>query len=237
MPIDHLAPEGSGEAYVEYGFDFDSTLVTVESLDVIADIAAPEAKAEIERITYLGMCNGMPFDESLALRLKLIPNLNKGHIETATQIIRDEHISPSAIRNSGWFSENAGRSSVISGGFTEMIIPSIERLGLDPARVYANQFEYDERGNVIGFNRNRLTAQPRNGKTLLVGKLAVNGKFIMVGDGSTDAEVRTSGVADEFWTITEAPGACKEKIINLADRVASNFDDFVETVEEYETAA
>lgn len=221
---------------VEYGFDFDSTLVTVESLDVVADIAAPDAKVEIERITYLGMCNGMPFDESLDLRLKLMPGLNEGHIQTATQIIRDRYISPSALGNADWFAANADRSSVISGGFTEMIIPSIERLGLDPERVYANQFEYDERGNVIGFNRNRLTAQPQNGKSLLVGKLAVEGRFVMVGDGSTDAEVRTSGAADEFWTITEAPSACKQKVINLADIVVANFDDFVEEAAQYEAA-
>jgi len=66
-----------------YVFDFDSTLVRVETLEVLADIAlegSPDAAAvrtEIARLTDQAMAGDLPFGEALRRRLALLPSVRR----------------------------------------------------------------------------------------------------------------------------------------------------------------
>jgi D-3-phosphoglycerate dehydrogenase len=97
-----------------YVFDFDSTLVRIETLEALADIAlagVPDAaaiRAEVAALTDQAMTGDLPFGEALNRRLALLP-LTRDHIAELAGRILDEG-TPSVRRNLRFFRENAGRS-------------------------------------------------------------------------------------------------------------------------------
>lgn len=108
-------------------FDFDSTLVRIETLEALADIAlsdAPDAaakKAEIASLTDQAMTGQVDFGTALRRRLELLA-LNRSHVEALSDRILDE-ASASIRRNVDFFERHAERVYILSGGFREVIAP------------------------------------------------------------------------------------------------------------------
>ena len=135
-------------------FDFDSTLVAFESLDVLADLALAGSAdrerigAEIAALTDRAMTGDIAFGEALRQRLALLP-LTREHV-TALAARAAESLTPSIGRNPGFFRSHAGRIVIVSGGFREIIAPVAEALGVPADRVLANDLVYDAAGRVTG---------------------------------------------------------------------------------------
>ena len=104
--------------------DFDSTFVTVESLDELAHIVLKDNRESTQRletiraITRAGIEGSIPFDESLSKRLKLL-NINQKDIHAAN-IVLAKKVTPSFKRNKQFLMENAQNILIISGGFYEI---------------------------------------------------------------------------------------------------------------------
>jgi len=208
-----------------YIFDFDSTLVTVESLDELAAYALKgrpdrlQIIDHIERITNLGMSGKIKFDESLRLRLKLF-SASREHVEKVIALLMD-NVSPSVWINRDWFVNNSDRIYVISGGFKDYILPVAKRLGLKENHVFANKFLYDQSGIIIGYDKANLLCQPE-GKVKQVAKLNLPKPIIVIGDGSTDHEIRKHGQAELFCAFTET--ILRPNVVAGADKVFSSFE-------------
>ena len=207
-------------------FDFDSTLVRIETLEALADLAlkdasdAAERKARIAALTDDAMNGRIGFGEALKQRLDLLA-LRREHIETLTDRILDE-ATVSIRRNVDFFQRNAERIYILSGGFREVIAPLAERLGVAADHVLANDLIYDDEGRVTGVD----TANPlsrENGKPEVIRALNLEGPVVMVGDGWTDAEVKIQGAADRFYAFTEI--VSRAKVIEAADAVAASLDE------------
>ena len=128
--------------------DMDSTLVTMETLDEIADMAG--LKAEVAAITEAAMRGEIrDFSESLTRRMALLQGVGEDLIE---RVYRERlHLSPgaevllTAARAAGL------KTLLVSGGFTHFTDRLKEQLGFDYA--FANQFDIvDGRltGRVLG---------------------------------------------------------------------------------------
>lgn len=126
----------------------DSTLVTMETLDEIADMAG--LKAEVAAITEAAMRGEIrDFSESLTRRMALLQGVGEDLIE---RVYRERlHLSPgaevllTAARAAGL------KTLLVSGGFTHFTDRLKEQLGFDYA--FANQFDIvDGRltGRVLG---------------------------------------------------------------------------------------
>lgn len=210
---------------INYIIDFDSTIVTIETLDELIALSLDDDPnkdskvAEINRITNLGMAGQIGFDESLKRRMEAV-SLNQDHLNKIIKQLSTS-ISPSALRNIEWFELNKNKIFVISGGFEEYIKPTIKLLGLDEAKVFANRFIFDG-DNIIGFEANRFTAQA-GGKPKQVNALGLDGKVVVIGDGHTDYEIKSGGAADEFWAFTES--ISRPNVTSVADRIVSSFDE------------
>lgn len=208
--------------------DFDSTIVTVESLDELAAIALRGREdrgrviARLQEITDLGMAGKLPFDESLARRLALFAPSQAHLHELTTKLIHC--ITPSFWENREWLARNADRIFVISGGFEECIVPVIIRLGLKPEHVLANSFIVDGRGRVVGHDAERYLSQA-GGKVRQVEALGLGHPVTVIGDGYTDYEIRASGLADSFWYFAE--NVIRPNVREKADKVAESFNDIV----------
>lgn len=207
-------------------FDFDSTLVRIETLEALADIAlsdAPDAaakKAEIASLTDQAMTGQVDFGTALRRRLELLA-LNRSHVEALSDRILDE-ASASIRRNVDFFERHAERVYILSGGFREVIAPLAARLGIAADHVLANDLIYDAEGRVTGVDdANPLSRD--NGKPEVIKALNLTGPVVMVGDGWTDAEVKLAGAADRFYAFTEV--VSRQKVIEVADAVAASLDE------------
>ncbi len=207
-------------------FDFDSTIVDCETLDLVSEVAlgAREDRgaivAEVKRITALGMEGAIPFDESLARRIALMAP-TRDAVETIKEsIVR--HISASFSAHAAFFAEQADALYIVSGGFDELIYPVSDALGMRRDHVLANAFVYDAAGTVAGVDRSRPTAHA-GGKVAAVRAAGLPGPLLIVGDGWTDYELKREGVADAFIAYIEH--ARREKVVAASDTVARSFDD------------
>nr|WP_312127606.1 phosphoglycerate dehydrogenase [Brevundimonas sp.] len=209
-------------------FDFDSTLVRIETLEALAELslaAAPDAeerKARIADLTDQAMNGQLGFGEALHQRLSLL-GLRREHVEALADRILDE-ATISVRRNVDFFERNAERIYILSGGFTEVIYPLADRLGISRDHVLANELVYDEEGRVTGVNEANPLAR-ENGKPTVINSLNLERPIVMIGDGWNDAEVKLSGAADRFYAFTEI--VARPKVVEVADAVASSMDELL----------
>ena len=211
-----------------YVFDFDSTLVRIETLEALADIAlagAPDAaaiRAEVAALTDQAMAGDLPFGEALRRRLALLP-LTRDHVAELASRILDEG-TPSVRRNLRFFRENADRIVILSGGFREIIAPLAAHLHVPPERVLCNDLTYDADGRVTGVDAANPLSQA-GGKPIVIRALGLPGPVVMIGDGWTDAEVKLEGAADRFHAFTEI--VRRARVVAAADAEAPSMDEFL----------
>ena len=209
-------------------FDFDSTLVRIETLEALADIAlsgsadADAVRAKVADLTDRAMSGEIGFGDALRQRLALLP-LTKTHVEALADRILDEG-TPSVRRNLRFFQENAANIVIISGGFREIIAPVAERLGVSPDRVLCNDLMYDAEGRVTGADDANPLAHA-DGKSKAIASLKLPHPIVMVGDGWNDAEVKLSGAADRFYAYTEV--VRRPKVVEVADAEAPSMDELL----------
>jgi D-3-phosphoglycerate dehydrogenase len=205
--------------------DFDSTFVSIETLDMLAEIALennPEKDAivqQIKGITMLGMEGKLSFTESLAKRLALF-SATKKHVDMVTTVAR-KHISPSILANKQFFKKHGDRIFIISGGFREYIAPIVTKFGIPEKNILANSFIFD--GELItGFDKKNPLAKTR-GKVKAVESLNLTGEVYVLGDGYTDYEIRKHNAAQYFFCYTE--NVRRDSVAHLADREVASFDE------------
>ncbi|MBI2260384.1 MAG: phosphoglycerate dehydrogenase [Caulobacterales bacterium] len=211
-----------------YVFDFDSTLVRIETLEALADLAlagSPDAeavRAEIGRLTDQAMAGEIDFGEALRRRLALLP-LTREHVRTLADRILDEG-TPSVRKNLAFFRDNPGRIVIVSGGFREIIAPVAERLGVGPERVLCNDLLYDAEDRVTGVDEANPLSRA-GGKAEALKALDLTAPVVMVGDGWTDAEVKQAGAADRFYAFTEI--VRRPPVVAAADAEVRSLDELL----------
>ena len=215
-------------AQKNYVFDFDSTLTSVEALDVLAEITLAnnpkkdEIIEEIIEITNLGIDGEISFTESLERRIKLL----HAHKSNLDELIRrlSQEVSKSIENNKEFFESFSQDIYVISCGFKEFIDPIVKNYNIPANRVYANTFEYDAEGYIVGFDQENILSH-HNGKIQCLKDMNLEGEIQVIGDGYSDYVMREAGVADKFFAFTE--NVSRDKAVDKADHVTPNLDEFL----------
>ena len=178
-------------------FDMDSTLIAIECVDEIADVAGK--KAEVAAITEAAMRGEIAdYKESLRQRVALL----KGVPAAALQRVYDERVrfNPGAERLVAACQAAGLKTLLVSGGFTFFTDRVRDRLGLDFTRSNVLEIEggtrngRDSEGGVL---TGRLVDQPwgdicdgaEKRKMLLETCIAIGidaKQAIAVGDGAND---------------------------------------------------
>ena len=211
-----------------YVFDFDSTLTSVEALDVLAEITLAnnpkkdEIIQEIIDITNLGIDGEISFTESLERRIKLL-NAKKSDLPLLIKELRQK-VSPSIERNKEFFELFSEDIYVISCGFKEFIDDIVAEYNISNHKVYANTFIFDENDVIIGFDSKNVLSE-HNGKIQCLKDLNLEGEIQVIGDGYSDYVTREAGIADRFFAYTE--NVSRQKTTEKADHIAPNFDEFL----------
>lgn len=168
--------------------DCDSTLCAVEGIDELGRLRGPAVFAEVERMTDQAMDGGVPLETVFARRLELI-RPTKGELDSiaARYLATVEPDAPAAldrIRRAGW------EVAIVSGGFTQAILPLSRHLGI--SRVEAVGLRFNPDGSYAGFDESAPTCRSR-GKNTVARRLRAElgaSEVVMVGDGASDLEVK-----------------------------------------------
>jgi phosphoserine phosphatase len=166
--------------------DMDSTLVNIECIDEIADMAG--RKAQVAAITEAAMRGEIAnFSESLLRRVALL----EGVPATALEQVYEERLrlNPGAEKLISTARKNGLKTLLVSGGFTFFTERLKERLGLDAC--HANVLEVANgklTGKVLG---DIVDAQGKaDHLQALAAELdATAGQIIAVGDGANDLKM------------------------------------------------
>lgn len=109
--------------------DMDSTMITVECIDELADYAG--IKTQIATVTEAAMRGELDFEQALDARVALL----KGLDETAiTRCLAERvKITPGALALVHTMRARGGHSILVSGGFTRFAEPVAREIGFDRA--------------------------------------------------------------------------------------------------------
>jgi phosphoserine phosphatase len=166
--------------------DMDSTLITIECIDEIADFCG--LKAEVAAITEASMRGEIKdFNESLTRRVALLKGLDAGALERVYE--ERLRLSPGAERMLEGARAAGLKTLLVSGGFTFFTERLKTRLGLDYTR--ANTLEIVD-GKLTGKVVGDIVNADEKARTLIdtCEKIGIEPKrAIAMGDGSNDLKM------------------------------------------------
>ena len=211
--------------------DFDSTFIRDETLDEIANIISnsntdSDLKEKVSDITNQAMEGKIDFNSALRKRVEML-NIHKKDISRITTIL-NERVSKSFIKNKNRLLSLSNRIYIISGGFKEIIIPIVEKFGIDKDRVFANEFTYDKNDFISGINENSVLSYS-DGKIRALKKIDISSGAYIIGDGSTDLEMKQVDGVIAFICFIE--NIDRQSVSKKADYIASNLDEVFRIIE------
>ncbi len=211
-----------------YIIDFDSTFTQVEALDELARISLqhnPDREKiyeQIEELTNAAMEGRLSFSESLEGRVKLLEANQDDLIKLIKHL--KKKVSASFSRNKSFFKAHADEVLIVSGGFKEFITPVVTEYHIKKENIYANTFEFDNEGNIIGYDTENPLSQ-EGGKVKLLRQLNLQGEIFGIGDGHSDFQLKESGMIKTFFAFTE--NIERKAVAEKADYVTPSFDEFL----------
>lgn len=165
-------------------FDVDSTLVTIEGIDVLAF-----GNAEVARLTDAAMNGEIPLDAVYARRLEII-RPPRDRVETLGRQYIDSLV-PGAEETIATLQRAGADVHLVTAGIAQAIAPLAAHLGIAPRAVHAVPLEFDEQGHYAGFDRRSFLTRT-GGKELVVRAILSRSKgtSAFIGDGVSDLETK-----------------------------------------------
>ncbi|MYM36652.1 phosphoserine phosphatase SerB [Duganella sp. FT94W] len=181
--------------YKLVAMDMDSTLITIECIDEIADMQG--LKQQVSEITEAAMRGELDFAESLKRRVALLEGLDASALERVynerLQLSPGAEIMLKAVQAAGL------KTLLVSGGFTFFTERLKQRLGLDYTN--ANELEIID-GKLTGKVLGGIVDAEEKKRTLerVCAKLGISpSQAIVMGDGANDLKMMSiSGMSVAF---------------------------------------
>lgn len=165
-------------------FDVDSTLVTVEGIDVLG-----RGNPDVSRLTAAAMNGDIPLEEVYERRLEAIrPDrdaVRKLGDTYQQSIVAGARETFDALRSGG------ASIHLVSAGIEQAILPLAETLGIPQRQVHAVRLAFSEDGSYADFDRRSFLTR-RGGKEIVVRDIRArnHGRAAFIGDGVSDLEAK-----------------------------------------------
>ena len=199
-------------------FDVDSTVVTIEGIDVLA-----KGNPEIAALTDAAMNGEIPLDQVYAKRLDIIRPTRAAVDELAATYVRS--IVDGASETIAALQEKGAVVHLITGGIEQAILPLAASLNVPERNVHAVALRFDANGAYEDFDRRSFLARS-GGKELVVRDIRArsHGKAAFIGDGVSDLEARPA--VDLF--IGFGGVVVRPRVKENADLYVTNFRDILQ---------
>ena len=184
--------------------DMDSTMITVECIDELADYAG--LKSQVADITERAMQGELDFAAALAARVKLLAGLDESVI--ATCLAERVKLMPGAKTlvqtMRGW----GAHTILVSGGFTHFAQPVARQIGF--AESFANQLDISNNaltGTVSGQIVDAAVKQAQLEASAIEHNLSYS-QILAVGDGANDIPmIQAAGLGAAYHAKPKAAAA------------------------------
>jgi phosphoserine phosphatase len=165
-------------------FDVDSTLVTIEGIDVLAG-----RNPEIESLTEAAMNGSLSIDEVYARRLHVIRPTRKQIAGLAEQYLHN--IVPFAEQTVRQLLEAGVDVHFVTAAIEQAVWPLAAHMGLERRALHAVPLQFDNQGKYRDFDRSALPARSGGKEAVVLDVRArSHGPAMFVGDGMTDLEAK-----------------------------------------------
>ena len=164
--------------------DVDSTLIEDEVIELLAEYAGK--RDEVAAVTARAMAGELDFAQSLVERVATLKGLPESVFEGVFAQIR---VTEGALEMISAVQAAGGYVGAVSGGFTQILDPLAESLGLDFAR--ANNLEVTD-GLLTGRVLGRIIDRTAKADALVEWAAATSielSRTVAVGDGANDLEM------------------------------------------------
>lgn len=212
-------------------FDVDSTVLQTEGIDLLGQHFG--VMKEIAELTMKAMGGNVRFEEALAARLQILADhgMTRHSLESYVKHEGQLDWSPGVQHVVHLLRKQGVDVYLLSGGFQNMIAPVALELRIPLDNVYANEILFDEDGYYAGFNRSRPTSRSGGKPDVLEMLKARHGykTMIMIGDGATDMDTRTQGLASAF--IGYGGVVVRDKVKSGADWFIYSFQEILDVLQ------
>ncbi|KQQ86386.1 phosphoserine phosphatase SerB [Massilia sp. Leaf139] len=184
-----IAPGRTLADFSLVAMDMDSTLITIECIDEIADMQG--LKAQVSEITEAAMRGELDFAASLTRRVALLAGLEAAALERVYE--ERLRLSPGAERMLAAVQAAGLKTLLVSGGFTFFTDRLNTRLGLD--YTHANVLEVED-GRLTGRVVGGIVDAEEKMRTVqrVCAELGVpTARAIVMGDGANDLKMMSVG--------------------------------------------
>ena len=189
--VDVVVQPADGRAKKLLVADMDSTMITVECIDELADYAG--IKAEIAAVTEAAMRGELDFVEALDARVALLKGLDASAIDRC--LAERVTIMPGAKALVRTMRARGAETVLVSGGFTRFAEPVAAEIGFD--RAIANVLEIDG-AMLAGTVTKPIVDSSTKQRTLLDARAALGlapHETLAIGDGANDlAMIKRAGL-------------------------------------------
>jgi phosphoserine phosphatase len=194
--IDVVVQQAEGREKKLLVADMDSTMITVECIDELADFAG--IKPQIAAITEAAMRGELDFEGALDARVALLAGLDEAVIERC--LAERVTIMPGAVALIGTMRARGATAILVSGGFTRFAEPVAAQIGFH--RAIANRLEIAG-GVLSGTVTKPIVGSDTKLQTLLAAMAELNlppEATLAVGDGANDlAMIRAAGLGVAYY--------------------------------------
>ncbi|XP_061515881.1 phosphoserine phosphatase isoform X1 [Anopheles gambiae] len=209
-------------------FDVDSTIITEEGIDELAQFCGKGS--EVAALTKEAMGGSMTFQEALKRRLDII--------KPSQRQIREFLKTHPSIISAGvkelieQLRKNNAEIFLISGGFDCLIEPVADALEIPLCNLYANRLFFNYNGSYAGFDTTQPTSRSggkgeaiKQIRSVMAGGVGTGADKVvaMIGDGMTDLEACPP--ANMF--IGYGGNAVREEVQKRATYYVTNFADLL----------
>ncbi len=174
--------------FASFWFDCDSTLSTIEGIDVLSGRVSADLLREIQDLTHRAMEGEIPLAEVYERRLARVAP-GREDLEAAGRSYID-HMVPDARQTVRALMALGKHVGIISGGLRQPVLMLAGELGVPAERVFAVPALLDAEGAYAGFDRRSPLWQNRGKPAVLGSRPAHQRPLLFVGDGITDLEAK-----------------------------------------------
>lgn len=197
--------------------DVDSTLITQEVVELLADHAG--SRAQVADITERAMRGELDFTESLRARVATLAGLP---VSVFDEVLAEVVVTPGAVELLAELDRRGWPVGLVSGGFVEVVGPLADRLGIP--RFHANALEV-EHGALTGRVAGEVVDRAVKARTLR--EYAAEAglpleRTVAIGDGANDLDMlATAGFGIAF---NAKPVVCEQADAVVRDRLDAVLD-------------